>query len=93
MKSLGEFFDLINQKPLVDLKLDGLNGLPSSDSTSKHMFAKLCTTNTEVREKVKIEKVAQLMLLHKALKQRKQPLGNLSVPLYREVFKYQLSSH
>ena len=72
MQLLEEFFDLINQKPLVDLKLDGLNGLPSSSSKGgkvKHMFAELCTTNTEVREKVKIEKVAQLMLLHKALKQ------------------------
>ena len=70
IKLLREFFDLIKQKPLVDIKLDGLNGLPSSSGTSKHMFAELCTTNTEVREKVKIEKVAQLMLLHKVLKQR-----------------------
>ena len=30
-KNLGKFFDLINKKPLIDLKLDSLNGLSESD--------------------------------------------------------------
>ena len=90
---LNDIFDLLHTKPIVDLKLDNLDGL-SLDKDNTLKLSKLCTTNTSVRDRQRVETLTNLMLTYTKLKQNRQKhdqpqdISCLSLNTFREVIKY-----
>ena len=68
---LGEFFDLINMKPLVDLKLDNFKNITSmfhDENESQSKLSDLCTNNTRVRNRDRVNNLTSLMFLQAKLR-------------------------
>ena len=88
MKQLLKFFELIGQKPIVDLKMDSLTNIQCIDE-----LAQAFTSNTAIRNKSRVGKLSMLMYVHQKLKERQQGPGNLGVQVFREISKYTESSN
>ena len=65
MKKLLKFFELIGQKPIVDLKMDSLTNIQCIDE-----LAQAFTSNTAIRNKSRVGKLSMLMYVHQKLKER-----------------------
>lgn len=63
-EQFGLFFDLIHEKPLVDLKLDSIT--PMSEmwmALQSNRLAALCNTNTTIRDKTRVLNLTKLLLI------------------------------
>ena len=62
---MEEFFNLIKEKPIVDLQITSLNDFQTlvNKNECKNLLAELCQTNTSVREKVKVNRLVEHMFL------------------------------
>ena len=65
MMQLLKFFELIGQKPIVDLKMDSLTNIQCIDE-----LAQAFTSNTAIRNKSRVGKLSMLMYVHQKLKER-----------------------
>ena len=68
---LGEFFNLITMKPLVDLKLDNLTNMTNmfhDDNESQNKISYLCTNNTRIRDRERVNNLTSLIFLQAKLR-------------------------
>ena len=61
-----QFFELIGEKPIVDLKLDNLKNLTHIDQLAMSFHS-----NTAIRNKARVARFAELMHTHEVLKDKK----------------------
>lgn len=62
---MDKFFDLLREKPLVDLQLDSLTNFINLDFGDKDQkLADLCRSNTAMRDRSRIDKLSAFTYLH-----------------------------